>query len=553
MLSYRAYEKILGISEKVKVSDEEMADSLNITFFPYSDTSSVQPHTLQFAKKLEHVFTELEVNIVPYEDALEIIPIKKIISRTLKVMVNNLLFLLEKIHKKNTSRIYINSKVIRNLAKRKRIKKGISVVAIGESTTGNLPMDNTSSFRDTSVITIVDWPSHITEGSQFEEHFDTSMALFAHHMTNIIVAVSDSKWLLYNFNASHPVYDMNQNLKQNVLHALIPKIAAPIRPVKLSQLTILNTRFDPKDNEHDSYIQDLVEGAKSFAQTNLYPTGKKIDDLPFRNDFYRWIGKIHLDERNGMSFGFLAVQMPTAIHVPITLDDAKKKYWNIISEDSDHFFDNDGNLHVIVDCFDEFLCIQVPEVWVLSQRSGSNKTNMNPNTDLVKLGLRNGEMLLETPRGLKLAPDYKTSFDTRVILAHAVGNALIASLLSYKDQQHKFVKQAKNRGFAIAHWHGYFKPDKIPEGWFLHGVENPHVACSSPQSAIYAIHGKLNEYNKNQEGKTEPIEYRGDIHIEPHHGTNIVYPSLHALVNFLLEDKKRTTLGNQYLSQYTVE
>jgi len=552
MLSYRAYETILGIKEKVKVSDEEMADSLNITFFPYSDTKTVNARTLEFAEKLKGAFTELKINVVPYEEALEIVPLQKTIVRTLKIFVNNILFLFERFYIKNNPRIFINFSVIKNLAKRHRVKKGISVVAVGESATGNLPMDNTSSFRDTSVITLVDWPEHIAEASQFEDHFDTAMSLFAHHMTNIVIAVSDDKWLLYNFNASHPVYDIDQDLNRNILHGLIPKIAAPIRPVRLKEFTILKEPFDPSDSKHEFLTKDLVESSRRFQETGLYPKGKKIDDLPFRNDFYRWIGKIHLDERSGMSFGFLAVQMPTALYSPIPLNEAEKKYGDIIPKEEDFFFDKEGNLHILVKSFDEILCIQVPEVWVLSQRSGSNKTNMDPQKDLVKLGLKNGAMYLQTPQGLKITSDYKTSFDTQVILAHAVGNAIVASLLSYKNRNHEFVQHTEKKGFAIAHWHGYFKQDKLPNGWFLHGTRNPNVACSSPQSAIYAIEGKLNEFNTHQEKQNEPIAYKGDIHIEPHHGTNIIYQNLDNLVTFLLDDKERTTLGNKYLSQYTV-
>lgn len=553
MLSYNAYKTILGIEEKVKLSDVEMADSLNLTFFPFSNTRSVNKRTLQFVEELEEVLNKLGVNVIPYEETLERVTFKKRLARALKILANDFLFFFDWIFKKNGAHIYINSAVLKNLLRKRRVKKGISVIAIGESATGDLPMDSTSSFRESSVITIIDWPKHITEASQFEEHFDTAMSLFAHHMTNIVLAVSDTKWLLYNFNASHPVYDRKKNFEQNVLHAFIPKIAAPIRPLQLNQLVIVKDPFDPFNATHAPFTDDLVTSSRRFAETKLYPPGKKIDDLPFRNDFYRWIGKIHLDERSGMSFGFLARQMSVNVPTPITLDEAKKKYGSLIPQEQDYFFDHQGNLHVLIDCFDEFLCLQVPEVWVLSQRSGSNKTNMDPEKDLVKLGLKNGKMYLQTPIGLKLAPDYKTSFDTQVILAHAAGNAIVASLLKYKDENHNFVQQTQYNGFGLAHWHGYFRPDKLPDGWFMHGILNPHVACSSPQSAIYALHGKLNSYNEHQEGEEDPIHYKGDVHIEPHHGTNIVFPSLNALVDLFLRDKERATLGNKYLSLYSFE
>ncbi|NTU98160.1 MAG: hypothetical protein HGA62_10160, partial [Chlorobiaceae bacterium] len=52
-----------------------------------------------------------------------------------------------------------------------------------------------------------------------------------------------------------------------------------------------------------------------------------------------------------------------------------------------------------------------------------------------------------------------------------------------------------------------------------HGNMNPPVSCSTPQSAVFSITGKIDALeNAIEQGK----EYRGDVHIEPNHGTNIV-------------------------------
>ena len=195
----------------------------------------------------------------------------------------------------------------------------------------------------------------------------------------------------------------------------------------------------------------------------------------------------------------------------------------------------------------EKLCLPVPEVWVLSQRSGSDKTHIVPGMDLVKLGLSHGRLLLETPRGLRLNSGYRPSFDTRVILAHAAGNAIIASVLSYYESTSLFSNQAQKAGFAIAHWHGYFHPNHLPNGFYSHGESNPHVSCSSPQSAIFAIAGKLRLFlNLFRSGK----EFCGDVHVEPHHGLNITFSSLLALGKFLVENPDATRLGSEYLSLY---
>jgi hypothetical protein len=67
-------------------------------------------------------------------------------------------------------------------------------------------------------------------------------------------------------------------------------------------------------------------------------------------------------------------------------------------------------------------------------------------------------------------------------------------------------------------WHGYVPENKLPNNYFLHGTNNLPVACSTPQSSIYALAGKLHAF---QSSIFEQNIYRGDVHIEPHHGTNV--------------------------------
>lgn len=545
MFSQEALEIILGIKGKVDTTAEEMADKLNVTFFPYTE-STLTENVVSFSNQLKETFLELKVNVVPFDEAFETISYYRIIRRFFRVTFNNAIFLIEKIFKVETARHFVPLGALRNLLRRRKIKRGISVIATGENKTWNLPMDHTTSFTESLVITIVDWPNNIKQESEFVHHFDTAMNLFAYHMTNIVIAVDKTKWLLYNFNASHPVYSRQDNFKNNVLHALIPKIAAPIRPHKFSDFIVLDKPFDINDSKHKIAVADLINGSKEFQRTNLYPPGKKISDLFFRNDFYKWIGSIHLDERSGMSFGFFAYQLPTKTEPLISAEKFTKEFNFSIPEEKDYFY-RDGRLFIEVNLPEGLFCLRLPEVWVLSQRSGCDKTNFNPEKDLVKLGMKDGKMYLQAPRGLKLNKDYKPSFDTKVILAHALGNAIVASLAKFYKRDEKFTEQIGQRGLAIAHWHGYFNPNSIPEGFFVHGVLNPHVACSSPQSAIYAIEGKLDIFYKTL---TEKKAYNGDIHIEPHHGTNINFPSLVELGLFLKSNPSVSVLGNKYLDLY---
>lgn len=535
MLSQEAIQKILGIEEEVHLDPARMASKLAVTFYPLV-AHQEGGKLASFARRLEKTFLECGVAVVPFEHSFERIPLRKTFRRLFRLLINNLLCAVDKVTGRERRTHYVPFRAFPFLLRRKRFKAGISIVVVGEQHPGNLPMEFIRSFKENSVISILPFPKEINTHTAFHEHFDTAMSLFAYHMTNIVLAVGDSNWILYNFNASHPSFDLEKDFKKNVLHALIPKIYAPISPHTFKEFR-LEGNFDVHDADHREAVEDLVTGAALFGKTALYPKGKKIDELPFRNDFYRWIGKLHLDNRNGMSYGFLAHQLPTRLYGLVPYD----------SPSNSDYFEKDGNMHVVLDVGGRKYSLRVPEVAVLTQRSGSDKTCVNPEKDILKMGIRNGRMYLQFPKGVRAGNDYKPSFDTKVILAHAVGNALISSVLMHVRKDSVFLSNFRKGGLALAHWHGYIHPAHIPKHFTIHGIHNPHVSCSSPQSAIYALQGKLESFGRAlQEGS--PFE--GDIHVEPQHGVNVTFPTLRTLATTLADNPKISTLGNEYLYLY---
>ena len=108
---------------------------------------------------------------------------------------------------------------------------------------------------------------------------------------------------------------------------------------------------------------------------------------------------------------------------------------------------------------------------------------------------------------------------------------LIASLLARLKPNGEFERMLRTTGLELAHWHGYLPPAKIPPGYAVHGENNIPFACSTPQSAILALQSKLAAFELHL---TVAREYRGEIHVEPHHGTNMTGESLTALVHWLM-------------------
>jgi hypothetical protein len=545
MISQSAIEKILGIHEKVEMSPDEMVKKLKVSFYPHRDKANMR--LSKFADDLKDSLDRLGVEIVPYDSIYERRPLKKRIRRFVRFIAFNVVWVVRKVGGMSEVNSYIPFRSILELSSSRKIKKGICIVCIGEQDVEKLMMQYISSFKDNSIITILDFPENVDRETDFKTHFDVAMKLFAYHMTNIVIGVNENDWIVYNFNASHPIYALNDGkFDQHVLHALIPKIVAPISPHKLEEFMIVPEKFNANDETHSAVISEMQQGALLFDKTGLYPEGKQIDELPFRHPFHRLIGKLHLDNRNGMSFGYLAFQMKTELSVPILFEDFEKDHPKAFN-DSDMFVDPTNNyIYIVCTINRKKNVLKVPDIWVMTIRSGADKTHFNRNTDLIKIGLINGKMMLQLPEGLKISKDYKPSFDTKVILAHAVGNAMIASIIQSYDRKHPFVVSVKDRGVSMSHWHGYFNNELLPTGIDMYGKENLHVSCSSPQSAVYALDGKLKSFSDKIE-RNELAIYNGDVHIEPHHGINITFPSLVALAQYIVDNPKSSVLGNKYL------
>ncbi len=557
MLSQEALQKILGMEEIVHTDPKQMALHMNITVMPF-DRSAVSDEIFSAYGLLMKKLKEHGVKQTAYADAFQTVPFGKRAKRFIKFLLNDLIWLVKAVFRLPQTNFFIDWRTISSLTAPKRFKKGLCILVLGELPADDLPMQKITNFKDNSIISILDFPKHINESSDFNAHFDTAMGFFAYHMTNIVIAVDSEKWMIYNYNASHPIFRIDSpDFDSHITKGLIPKVVAPISPHRLSEFLILTTQFDPHDSVHAPIIRDLLDGSRQFDDTRLFPKGKKIDDLPFRKNFHKLIGKMHLDNRSGMSFGFFAKQMPTILEKPIDIKSEDIRHLGLAEHaaahpEQDFFYDNKGDLWILLELNKEgagtekhTYALKVPEIWVMTIRSGADKTNINPSKDLLKLGLKNGKMLIEVPRGLRMDSTYKPSFDTKVILAHAVGNAINASIAKYLGQNSAFVDTIEKTGMAMSHWHGYFNSSRIPAGIFEYGKENPHVACSSPQSAIYALEGKL--VNFEMHALQDKKDYVGDIHVEPHHGSNVNYPNLVALARHINNDKESTCLGNKYL------
>jgi len=537
---------ILGINRRVDLTPSEMTKNLKVTFFPHNNY--IDKEIISFGNKLEATFKELGVKVIPYNNVLKTPSFKNIFKRVFlffsiyKRVVNSLTIKENQVDFKKTYYRKFWAFVFE-----KKIRRDIAIISLGEGKEGNLPIDYTTSFKENPIVTILQKNDKINESGSFQEHMENALNLFTWNMTNLAVCVDKNSWTVYSFNLSYPNFSIDKDFKKNVLNSLITKIAAPVVPPYLSEFVVQKNDFDVDDTKYKPSLDDLVKSGPLLEKTGLYPAGRKIDSLKFKNYFYRWVGAIHLDERNGMSYGFVARQLPTKIPKAELLENVKDKELADKIRGKE-IVEHNSNFFVKILAQGKELVVEVPEVWVLTSRSGANKTKLDPKKDIIKMGLKNGQMFLSLPKGFESADDYRPSFDTKVILAHAVSNAIFAGVLSYFKPESSFPKILQNSGFGLAHWHGYIDPKYIPRGWVIYGQGNPSVSCSSPQTAVYAFYGKENGIINNVLENNE--DYKGDIHIEPHHGTNMTFSTLLELADFLLSNKDISKLGSEYFSFY---
>lgn len=462
--------ELLGISKNVPLTEREMAEALTVTFYPPHKKT---PLLNSFSEKLKNSLIEIGVKIVPYDQAL-------------------------------------------TKGKKQKIKPGIVIIEQGEGEDENLAIKKVSSLYYNPIVALLESAPPIPQNPTLQETLDSIVGVLAWNLSHVPVFVEEDKWTFCTMNGAVIECDNWRDPNHDILYSLIPKLSAQVVPPKREEIVYREGQLDSKMGEYSGYIDDFMGAAKVWRDNGLMLAHTSIEDLKYRNRFYKRIVSQYLDNRTGMSYGFLVKQLPADIEPAVELKDAPQSLrdydWN-----KHRIVEKDEKIYVLVHQFGKEWIVKIPDVWLLSTRSGCNKTNLNPRKDILRLGLHKGEITIDTPPEIG-AEGCRPSYDTYAILAHAVGNIITASLLLRNNRKSTFSETLQNDGVSISHWHGY--PDKqypLP-GYVIHGGDNPPVSCSTPQSAAYAFYGKLRSLDLYK-GPAET--YRGDIHIEPHHGTNI--------------------------------
>ena len=240
---------------------------------------------------------------------------------------------------------------------------------------------------NTQVITIMSLdPEFENEDTTYERKISLGLKNLINNMSEIVIGVSDSKFAIINMNLSDSIYRHDQ-LDDFVLYSLIPKIYAPIKPPVLTRFSV--SEYDPKEFEYAGKLSALGADLKS---TDLFPAGSKFIDAIKRLSHRDVANKI-LDGRTGVSYGFIALAEPPGYDGDKYIDGSA---WNSLQEipgynpDEVRAAPND-RWYVRTLLGGETEYQQVPDIWIVTSRSGCDKTNLNPDSDIVRIGLVKGK------------------------------------------------------------------------------------------------------------------------------------------------------------------
>lgn len=342
--------------------------------------------------------------------------------------------------------------------------------------------------------------------------------------SEIFIGVSKEKISILNMNLSDSIFYRTE-IDDFISQSLIPKVFVPIAPLLMSRFEI--GEYHPYIS---SYAHKLVKLGQELASTGLFLPSFKLAKVIKRKS-HRDIVNVIVNGRTGVSYGFVAYAEPPYYIGKLEISAAE---WENLSPvagfSSNEIRTNEGGRRYIkILIAGEYVFKQIPDIWLLSSRSGSNKTNLNLEQDILRIGLKNN-LHLQLPLGDQSTKlDIKPSYDIYVMLAITLGAAL-------------YTPELIENGAPIVHFHGYPAYDWFQEHEYCFGVDNPSVPCGTYESGVLNFLGLAHLANEN----TKNIKLVSLI--EPDHGTNFIACNIDYLIDRLKNGcvAEQIELGGEY-------
>lgn len=523
------------------VESQAMAQKLTVTFRPLPKGYSNQP-IIEFRDKLQQKLATYGVQIEPWEQATKEfdyelkIPLinltKTIKTRAVKAGISAVVDVERPTSWFSKAKIWLAERLYQLYSHLVLKKRRISVLKITQFI--SWAEENIRQLEDpnnTQAIVLSDLDTQFTDVNiPYQQRIPIGVSTLIKTFSEIVIGVSSDRLSILNMNLSDSTFPIEQT-DNFILKSLIPKIYVPILPLPMSRFEV--GEYEPGKSD---YAAKLVSLGQNLAPTNLLPAGFKIDNVVKRKshrDIVDWMA----NGRTGVSYGFVAYTEPPQY---VGAKEVSEAEWESLSEiagfNPNELRQNQAGRRYLKTWIDNrFAYKQLPDIWLVSSRSGSNKTDLNLATDVLRIGLTD-KLLLQMPQGIDVAAgDIKPSYDIYVMVAIALATAL-------------YIPELIAQGMPIVHFHGYPSRDWFGQHEYFTGVQNPSVPCGTYESGVFnflGIHKLANLHN--------PIELIGLV--EPDHGINIVASDWQHLVTSLRSGiaQGQIELGGKHFSSLKPE
>ena len=362
--------------------------------------------------------------------------------------------------------------------------------------------------------------------TKYQEKIRIGINTLIKTFSEIVIGISPEQISILNMNLSDSTF-FKSEMDAFVSNSLIPKVFVPITPLLMSRFKI--AQYNPYMSK---YTPKLVKLGQELASTGLLPPGFKLAELIKRKS-HRDIVNVIVNGRTGVSYGFVAyAEPPYYVGKPEISTYEWDKLLPVAGFSSNEIRKNDESRRYIKIIINgEYVFKQIPDIWLVSSRSGSNKTDLNLEEDIIRIGLKD-DLHLQLPVGsLSRKSDFKPSYDIYVMLAISLAAAL-------------YTPELIKNGAPIVHFHGYPAFDWFKENEYCVGVNNPSVPCGTYESGVFNFLGLSNLASQ----QTKNIKLVSLI--EPDHGTNFIAHDMDYLVDRLKHGcvAEQIELGGQHFA-----
>ncbi|QKQ74159.1 hypothetical protein [Nostoc sp. TCL240-02] len=327
--------------------------------------------------------------------------------------------------------------------------------------------------------------------------------------SEIVIGVSSEKISILNMNLSDSIFSKNE-IERFILKSLVPKVFVPIAPLLLSRFEL--GQYNPQES---IYAEKLVKLGNELATTDLFPPGFKLNEVIKRKS-HRDIVSIIINGRTGVSYGFVAYAEPPQYFGDVEVTENEwESLLPVKGFSSNELRQNEnGRRYVKIKLLEKYVFRQIPDIWLVSSRSGSNKTDLNIADDIIRIGLKE-KLYLQLPKVIRSElADMKPSYDIYVMLAISLSAAL-------------YTPELIKNGAPIVHFHGYPAFDWFKPNEYCVGVNNPSVPCGTYESGVFNFLG-ISSLVEQQARNISLVSL-----VEPDHGTNFIAHDLDYLVERL--------------------